>query len=231
MRRKLELLSTLVTTVATAACGGTDSPGDLGVEPPTTGVQSQAVEDGTLTTTPVVFVCSGSTAFYLTIDVTAPESVEAGVTFPVTLGVRNFFTTPAPFGGTLTSSVELSAVSATPTSSTLPLPVLTFPAGQPILDLGTATTNLTASAGPSITLRVAAFDYTIQPDNPANNPVVAHCVPPDDQPDVGVITVSSIQVPESVRDCKHGGWRNLTDDEGNPFENQGACIRYVRSCH
>jgi hypothetical protein len=28
--------------------------------------------------------------------------------------------------------------------------------------------------------------------------------------------------------CKHGGWRDFTDDEGQPFENQGECIAFVQ---
>lgn len=29
--------------------------------------------------------------------------------------------------------------------------------------------------------------------------------------------------------CKDGGWRNLTDDEGNSFRNQGQCVSFVAS--
>ena len=28
--------------------------------------------------------------------------------------------------------------------------------------------------------------------------------------------------------CKDGGWRDFTDDEGHPFENQGKCIVFVQ---
>jgi hypothetical protein len=35
-------------------------------------------------------------------------------------------------------------------------------------------------------------------------------------------------VPLTSRDqCKDGGWRDFTDDEGQPFENQGECIAFV----
>jgi hypothetical protein len=27
--------------------------------------------------------------------------------------------------------------------------------------------------------------------------------------------------------CKDGGWRDFTDDEGHPFENQGECVAFV----
>lgn len=36
-----------------------------------------------------------------------------------------------------------------------------------------------------------------------------------------------LPMPATRDDCKHGGWRNLYDDEGHPFRNQGQCIRWV----
>jgi hypothetical protein len=27
--------------------------------------------------------------------------------------------------------------------------------------------------------------------------------------------------------CKHGGWRNFTDDAGQPFKNQGQCVLFI----
>jgi NAD(P)-dependent dehydrogenase (short-subunit alcohol dehydrogenase family) len=27
--------------------------------------------------------------------------------------------------------------------------------------------------------------------------------------------------------CKNGGWRNLTGNNGTPFENQGECVSFV----
>jgi len=35
-------------------------------------------------------------------------------------------------------------------------------------------------------------------------------------------------VPTTKDDCKQGGWRNLEDDQGRPFLNQGACISFVQ---
>jgi hypothetical protein len=36
-------------------------------------------------------------------------------------------------------------------------------------------------------------------------------------------------VPLTSKDqCKDGGWRDFTDDEGNPFKNQGECIAFVQ---
>jgi hypothetical protein len=28
--------------------------------------------------------------------------------------------------------------------------------------------------------------------------------------------------------CKDGGWRDFTDDQGRPFDNQGQCIAFVQ---
>jgi hypothetical protein len=36
-------------------------------------------------------------------------------------------------------------------------------------------------------------------------------------------------VPTMANQCKKGGWRNLVDDHGNPFKNQGDCVSFVRS--
>jgi hypothetical protein len=36
-----------------------------------------------------------------------------------------------------------------------------------------------------------------------------------------------VNEPTSKQDCKHGGWMNLTDAQGNSFENQGQCVAYV----
>jgi hypothetical protein len=33
--------------------------------------------------------------------------------------------------------------------------------------------------------------------------------------------------PQSTAACKDGGWRNVTDDLGQPFSNQGQCVRFV----
>jgi hypothetical protein len=35
------------------------------------------------------------------------------------------------------------------------------------------------------------------------------------------------QTPTSTSDCKNGGWQNFTDDNGNPFKNQGDCVSFV----
>ena len=43
----------------------------------------------------------------------------------------------------------------------------------------------------------------------------------------GTVTLAP-RTPGSVRDCKHGGWRDFVDHHGNPFRNQGHCVRWVR---
>jgi hypothetical protein len=34
-------------------------------------------------------------------------------------------------------------------------------------------------------------------------------------------------VPTDKDQCKKGGWRNLADDQGEPFKNQGQCVSFV----
>jgi hypothetical protein len=34
-------------------------------------------------------------------------------------------------------------------------------------------------------------------------------------------------VPHARADCLSGGWRNVADDRGAPFRNQGRCVSYV----
>jgi hypothetical protein len=43
----------------------------------------------------------------------------------------------------------------------------------------------------------------------------------------GDFVVSEIPPLTSKDQCEHGGWRNFTDDQGQPFKNQGACIKFV----
>jgi hypothetical protein len=45
-------------------------------------------------------------------------------------------------------------------------------------------------------------------------------------PGIGRITVPAA-VPTSKDQCKHGGWRNLTDDQARPFRNQGQCVDWA----
>jgi hypothetical protein len=37
-------------------------------------------------------------------------------------------------------------------------------------------------------------------------------------------------VPLTSKDqCKDGGWRDFSDDEGHPFDNQGQCVAFLES--
>ena len=36
-----------------------------------------------------------------------------------------------------------------------------------------------------------------------------------------------VQPPQSMSDCKNGGWKDFVDGNGNPFKNQGDCVSYV----
>ena len=53
-------------------------------------------------------------------------------------------------------------------------------------------------------------------------PTVTPTVTPTPTPTPG-------NVPTTASQCKNGGWRNLVDDHGNPFRNQGQCVSFVRS--
>ena len=37
----------------------------------------------------------------------------------------------------------------------------------------------------------------------------------------------AVAMPATKDECKRDGWRNLTDDEGSQFKNQGACVAFV----
>jgi hypothetical protein len=39
---------------------------------------------------------------------------------------------------------------------------------------------------------------------------------------------SAPATPHDVDDCKLDGWRHRQDDDGQPFANQGACVRFVQ---
>jgi hypothetical protein len=41
------------------------------------------------------------------------------------------------------------------------------------------------------------------------------------------LVVETISVPQTKADCKNGGWRNLANDQGQPFRNQGQCVSDV----
>jgi hypothetical protein len=43
-----------------------------------------------------------------------------------------------------------------------------------------------------------------------------------------IARVTVLRVPTNKKQCKKGGWRELTDSNGRPFKNQGQCVRFVR---
>lgn len=43
------------------------------------------------------------------------------------------------------------------------------------------------------------------------------------------LSSTEISVPTDMNQCKKGGWMNMTDTNGNPFKNQGACVSFVVS--
>jgi hypothetical protein len=44
---------------------------------------------------------------------------------------------------------------------------------------------------------------------------------------VARLSVEAFPLPRTPLECKGGGWRNLTDEVGEPFGNQGQCIVFV----
>lgn len=42
----------------------------------------------------------------------------------------------------------------------------------------------------------------------------------------GTVTVPPLS-PVDPDDCRNGGWRELVDDQGRPFANQGLCIAWL----
>jgi hypothetical protein len=38
---------------------------------------------------------------------------------------------------------------------------------------------------------------------------------------------AAARVPSNPNDCKRDGWRNLVDDQGQPFRNQGKCVSWA----
>jgi hypothetical protein len=70
------------------------------------------------------------------------------------------------------------------------------------------------------------------PDTFFADPGATDCLSDPSLPDGGPIGTGDLvvsQVPPltSQEQCKHGGWRNFTDDQGQSFKNQGACIKFV----
>ena len=66
------------------------------------------------------------------------------------------------------------------------------------------------------TSALSSFDFTVTAtDNAGNTATVTH-----------TYTVVA-NTPSTKGDCRKGGWRTFTDDEGTPFRNQGDCVSFV----
>jgi hypothetical protein len=87
-----------------------------------------------------------------------------------------------------------------------------------------------ASAGHLIT-EVVDNSATGSPDTIGIVPGTTGCPPgssPSALPLVSGDLVVHDALPLTSKDqCKDGGWRDFTDDEGRPFANQGQCIAFV----
>ena len=81
-----------------------------------------------------------------------------------------------------------------------------------------------------ITAEVVDNSATGSPDTFAITVGQTGCSPvPEPFPLISGDLVVHDAVPLTSKDqCKHDGWRNFTDDEGHPFENQGECIAFVQ---
>jgi hypothetical protein len=210
-----------------AGCGAPSAGGEV-LDELDVGKTSAALESEQTTNTPVVFVCSASTAFYLIFEVVHPTTVAPSDVFPVTIDITNLIPpTVAPFSGTFSSSQELLAMSATPASQSLSMGSFHFETGQILGNIGSATATLTATdeVGAPVVLDAGAFDYVITADS-GSPQINGHCVPPLDQPST-LATIPIVRTPATKNDCKAGGWKARTDEAGNAFENEGRCIAYA----
>jgi hypothetical protein len=125
----------------------------------------------------------------------------AGATFPV--GVLDFQVEGVAVGGT--------------TTLTLHLPVGSAPNGYLKLHDG-AWLDFSANAsiaGDQVALTLT--DGAVGDDDAVANGTIV---------DPGAPTVLP-RMPQSKDDCNNGGWKDLVDDRGRPFKNQGDCVSFV----
>ena len=117
--------------------------------------------------------------------------------------------------------------------------VETFGAGDVVADgRSRPTTTLAPSTSTPLTGTTSAAPGRVAPwPTPAPSDDVAPgrsgpqgAPPPGESPPVDRAPAPPPpRVPGSPDDCKHGGWRDLVDDEGRPFANQGGCIGYAHA--
>jgi hypothetical protein len=119
----------------------------------------------------------------------------------------------------------------------LPLPG-EVPIGGPVTCLGVSGNRAvigfvdTTFGFPAVTVEVVDNGPTgSPPDTFGAAPFPTDCLgDPDLDPFPlvsGDLVVHDATTPSIKDDCKDGRWRNFTDDEGEPFGNQGLCGRFV----
>jgi hypothetical protein len=145
----------------------------------------------------------GESTFDLDFCIVPPDGTVPG--WPVLDG-GTFTVTAAggTLGGALTGWVD--ATGSPPPGGGIPTEfpahlVLTITAGSGRFSAATGTLVLDGIFGPA----AATFDGTVS----------------------GTVTIPPPS-PQTVRDCKRGGWRHVVDDRGRPFRNQRHCIAFVR---
>lgn len=145
----------------------------------------------------------GDSTFHLDFCIANTPTTEPG--WPVLDG--GTFTVTSPDGtlsGGLTGWVD--AWGTPPPSGGIPTEfpahlVLTITAGTGRFSAATGTLVLDGIFGPA----AATFEGTVS----------------------GSVTIPP-STPQTVRDCRRGGWRHVVDDRGRPFRNQRHCIAFVR---
>ena len=193
-----------------------------------TGLLAPSRADAAQTSTQVDMTCTTSLGMpltgHFTIAMSAPDQVAPGSTSTAQfdIAVGGFFGIPAPFSGTIAIQFEFSASNASPATFTLTTPTTHFDTGdfQPSVSLDQQLTA-TGPSGEVISVQFLSFGYTIVPDAGGSFSVACQ---PDAAAVVGTIPISS-PAELSKDECKNGGWQQLMDAAGNPFKNQGQCVR------
>ena len=130
------------------------------------------------------------------------------VTFRLDYCVELNVNGPSPLSGTFTITAPAGTLTGTLTGE--------LPSGSLLADYTLTVTGGTGTydrAGGTLTL-AASFDGDVIPIFEISGTVS------------GTI-ILALPTPTSVGDCLRGGWRDLADDTGRPFRNQGACVRYA----
>lgn len=223
MKRPLSRFCCLTVVTVAIGCGEVTE----GLPAGDVGVSSAALGAVTTTTATSVVTCSSVSAIMFSVDTTAPSSVSPGETFSIGVTFHMIPPVAPPYSGEFAGSATLSLTSTAPGTATLPFETVQFPKGTPLTNFGASSATITAasSVGQPIQIRLSNFDYTISPDD-AHTPVDAHCLA-DPTRDL-LVTIPVVQEPNSQGDCKGGGYKCHTDDQGRVFKNQGQCIKYVQ---